>query len=760
MVVTPLAPTLDGVVSSGQPDRVETWTRSSLSSSVGIGRGSSLSSRTWPSRVLWRPDRDGIARPAGLREARPRRSLLPTQMPGSPRVMRIGIGSKSPGRHRECLRRPRGARPGEYQARSPCRIDGPMCWPSSLACRGREIGLEAVDRVLQGVKNRGSPRLVALADRACPPQPFRAGPIGSRDPPEWTPNCGPVIPRYASRRPTAGGSSSRTLRLGSSGVVRRRRVPEPQSIDRMTPRGLPATRAWDARGSQVDELLADLESFIPNAMRTTHTPGLNLAISLGADIVLERGFGFSRLDRREPMTPATVTRGGSFGKLYTGVAVLRLVEQGVLDLYATASQYLEDLPIQNPLGERAVTIYDLLTLRSGLASDVVEGRFGPPEPLQDYVRRARDRTQEYGRRLSRWSAKVGSTYQYSNFGIALLGLIVERMNPDRLSLRDYVRMHILEPLGATSTTMGSPHPNHVAPDLLARLSTGYARFGDTCIPSPMIYSPGYPSVEILTTPGDHIRVLIALLHGGQYREHRLLQPESVRFMLTPQARFSEPEVSMDADLWVGLLVELGKVGQRHTYFGHEGGYPWGWWNDSRAYPETKLALVVSSNARDMMRWYNPPDQAVTGLIAEYVVSWLEAHEAAPSTSTPSCSFAWKRSYVMGLMMAERCRGLLGIPDEITKEMVDEMAAGAAVLGQRAIDSPSLWDPVGFRAGLQDMLGVEMTPEGISQFLGSALLPVPREEFKLIALELGRRGNLPLPMPFWANAKGAPVPEID
>ena len=58
------------------------------------------------------------------------------------------------------------------------------------------------------------------------------------------------------------------------------------------------------------------------------------------------------------MTPETVFQSGSMGKLYTGMAIMKLVEEGVLDLDTSINAYLP-FKVKNPLGGRDITLRDL-----------------------------------------------------------------------------------------------------------------------------------------------------------------------------------------------------------------------------------------------------------------------------------------------------------------------------------------------------------------------------------------------------------------
>lgn len=91
-------------------------------------------------------------------------------------------------------------------------------------------------------------------------------------------------------------------------------------------------------------------------------PGMAVAVVKGGRIVLLRNYGTASVEFNVPVTDATVFSINSVTKAFTGVAALRLVERGRLDLSAPVAQYLSGLPET----WRKVTIRQLLSHMSGL----------------------------------------------------------------------------------------------------------------------------------------------------------------------------------------------------------------------------------------------------------------------------------------------------------------------------------------------------------------------------------------------------------
>lgn len=453
----------------------------------------------------------------------------------------------------------------------------------------------------------------------------------------------------------------------------------------------------------IDALADSLDDLVPQVLRITGTPGASVAVELRGER-LERAYGWSDIVARRQMSPATLFPAGSMTKLYTAVAVLQLIERGVVGLHDPVNRHLDGVDCTNPLGARDVTVHDLLTFRSGLGVDTTALGLGSPAPLAEHVaRRLTDRrTQEYGHTAPRWTSRVGERYHYANLGVSVLGLLVEQRNPDGLPLAAYLREHVLDPLGMRASYLGdftTGRPDHLA--------TGYACFDGLRVPSPWLRSADYPANGLITRPRDHVELLVALRDGGR----ELLSPATVSRMLTPQ-------VSMDADpnspggWWTGLVAILD--GDRR--FGQPGAHEWGWWNHSWAYPPLGCAVVACTNGWDMMRWHNPANPAAAALIADHVGAFVASPRERRGT------WVQRRSRLAGAILAERTYGLLGVEEELDgatlRELIARTSAGVA------------WDPDAFAAGLCDG-ALEADP---------ALL-----------LDLGASYGYPVPLWLWPSA---------
>jgi len=194
-----------------------------------------------------------------------------------------------------------------------------------------------------------------------------------------------------------------------------------------------------------------LEEFIVSRMRETRIPGLSIALVRKSEIVYARGFGFRCLERGLPATPGTIYGIGSITKSFTALAVLKLVEEGKIDLEDPVEKYV---PLKLRARGEPIRIHHLLTHTSGIAAlsyaeAFIRGVLGldssvwlPLSSPEDVI--------SYMRGYEEWVvSRPGEKFFYLNEGYVLLGYIVSKVSG--LDYKDYVRKNILEPLSMKRT---------------------------------------------------------------------------------------------------------------------------------------------------------------------------------------------------------------------------------------------------------------------------------------------------------------------
>lgn len=111
------------------------------------------------------------------------------------------------------------------------------------------------------------------------------------------------------------------------------------------------------------EITADLDNMIDSMFPLTSEPGCILAVMKGDSIVYEKCKGVADLDSMKAITGNTVFNLSSSSKLFTSIAMLKLIDEGVLSLDDTLDKFFPEFP---PEIFNKITIRHLLTHTSGL----------------------------------------------------------------------------------------------------------------------------------------------------------------------------------------------------------------------------------------------------------------------------------------------------------------------------------------------------------------------------------------------------------
>jgi CubicO group peptidase (beta-lactamase class C family) len=166
-------------------------------------------------------------------------------------------------------------------------------------------------------------------------------------------------------------------------------------------------------------------------------------ITQGSSQLFAGSYGYASRSWKVPNTLTTRFDTASVTKLFTAVATLQLIDQGILTF---DTPVIEFLGLQNTTIPHAVNVYHLLTHTSGIADDAEE------ESGEDYAdvwktrpNYAVTQTSDF---LPQFAYKPpnfppGQGCRYCNCGYVLLGLLIEKATG--LSYRDYVRQQIFVP---------------------------------------------------------------------------------------------------------------------------------------------------------------------------------------------------------------------------------------------------------------------------------------------------------------------------
>ena len=177
-------------------------------------------------------------------------------------------------------------------------------------------------------------------------------------------------------------------------------------------------------------------------------------IARGSEVLFEYACGAANKRYDVPNNPDTKFNLGSANKMFTAVAVAQLVERGLLSFTDTVDQYIDDTWLPASVTGR-ITIHHLLSHTSGLGNYFNETFFSGSRArfraIDDFKPLVRDDLPAF---------TPGERFEYSNSGMLLAGVIIERVTG--MSYYDYVREAIYAPSGMLDTDcydIDAPVPN-------------------------------------------------------------------------------------------------------------------------------------------------------------------------------------------------------------------------------------------------------------------------------------------------------------
>lgn len=317
-----------------------------------------------------------------------------------------------------------------------------------------------------------------------------------------------------------------------------------------------------------------------------NAPGAAILVVQGGSVLDQRTYGMANIEHEWPITPQTVFDLASISKAFTAFCILRLEQDGLLDLNQPLGTVVPELAHLH----RDITVKNLVYHTSGLPEYFTILR----ERGRHYAGLRNEDIIEVLRKFGELDFLPGQGARYSNSNYMLLAEIVSRISGQPFEV--YIREQILRPLTLNSTYVykGAEEAER------ANLATGYDRVGPHFTPVP----PGS-----LTTGGGNIRsslrdmaLWFSALLGGRFVNSG-----------TYKRIFSPGRLSSGQEIPYGFGWFLGeRNGMRyafHTGYDNCVGM-------TVLIPERRLAMVLLSNDRSR--------ENIRRLIGRAVIqAWIE-----------------------------------------------------------------------------------------------------------------------------------------
>ena len=268
--------------------------------------------------------------------------------------------------------------------------------------------------------------------------------------------------------------------------------------------------------------IATAEVMAAQLMEAIPIPDFSFAI-----VNANTGFSFATTMSDETNAD-TIFHLGSIGKTFTAVAVMQLVEQGLLDLDTPIIYYLPEfsaLPSANGEGNyRNITARMLLSHTSGIyINDMGSGAITYGGHYESYMNNFLTRFSN-----TRMVREEGTSFEYANNGFVILGILVAHITGhDNYfeGFNKYMLENVFEPMGLTRTSFV------MTEQLLPYVARPYTM---TNMPQTFQYWNQLPTGTLFTTANEAVSLMTLFLNDGTYNGNIILTPESVELMFTDQ----------------------------------------------------------------------------------------------------------------------------------------------------------------------------------------------------------------------------------
>lgn len=281
---------------------------------------------------------------------------------------------------------------------------------------------------------------------------------------------------------------------------------------------------------------AALDQLVQQQMQSHHMAGLSLAIINDEKVVYKQQFGYSNWAKQSPVEATTLFEGASMTKPVFAFLVMRLVEQGVLELDKPLYQYWPNPDLVHDERYKLITARMVLTHTTGLPNwargNSLNLQFDP-----------------------------GTDFMYSGEAFVFLGKVLTHLT--QRSLEELAQKEIFEPFGMTQTTLVW------SPSIAPMKATGHYN-GNVVSVNHFRPRKTNPAASILTTVDDFSKFMIAVMQGKGLKAETYAEVFKVQYKLPSDHNKQNATGSIAWGL--GWVLEDTPFGMKMQHGGNNGDF--------------------------------------------------------------------------------------------------------------------------------------------------------------------------------------------
>lgn len=336
--------------------------------------------------------------------------------------------------------------------------------------------------------------------------------------------------------------------------------------------------------AQDQERINRLDAYLDKALKDWDVPGMGVAVVNKDGVIFSKGYGVKDIKTGEAVDANTIFAVASNSKAFTASAVALLVDQGKLTWDDKVVDHLPWFKLYDPYVTANMTIRDLLSHRSGLATfsgDLLW--YGTDYSSEEVVKRAQYLKPVYGFR---------TTFGYSNITYLTAGLIVEKISGQKWA--QFVKNNFFTPLGMTSSVASIKEFNEKT-----NLAQPHTTFEDKTIRIDYLnWDNIAPAGAIISSANDMAKWIQLQLNYGKWNGTQIISEKSLNEMWYPQIMNTVSKTSRE--YWPSTHFKGYGMGwsimdyHGKKVMGHSGGAD-GMISYTAFSPEANIGLVIVTN---------------------------------------------------------------------------------------------------------------------------------------------------------------------
>ncbi|MDC8829508.1 serine hydrolase domain-containing protein [Alteromonas gilva] len=290
---------------------------------------------------------------------------------------------------------------------------------------------------------------------------------------------------------------------------------------------------------------AALNKHFEKAVTSDTVPGINVAVADKNGLVWAKGYGYADLENQVAMTPQHKMRIGSVAKVITAAALMRMVEQGTVELDKPITDYLPDWPAKHP----AITLRQLTSHTAGIRHyKAGANEFLLNQPF-DTMQSSLALFQQ-----DDLSFAPGSAFAYSTFGWTVVSAVMESATmaaaDDQRRFGQIIQQEVFSPLSMHDSALDDQYA------IIAHRQRPYSVYEGKLYNSPQTdHSYKWAGGGMIASPADVSRFAVAHLNG------EYLSTESVK-MLFSKATLNDGQA---VEYGVGWNIGFNNYRHRDAY---------------------------------------------------------------------------------------------------------------------------------------------------------------------------------------------------